>query len=148
MRHLHHEVVDARMLAWTPLLLRQHLKVDGGARNFQRGNGDAVLVREILERFDVGIARVEPKIGIRDIADAFDADAAARPIPQQCERRHALGCKVQGACQHRVRQCRGAGELRPFDRLLGQALRDEMLLYELQVLHCHERDVVGSDLLA
>ena len=141
------QVIELAVLARPPLLLGRDLQKQRLRRHLHGRHGDAVLVGEVADRFDVGVAGVEVDVGVRDGRDGLDADAALGAVPHQRERGHALRREVQVARDDGVHHHRRPRHLRPVDLEIADALGRRLLLDQLQVLHRHQRDEDGAELL-
>src|SRR5713101_2819343 len=68
-------MAELAMLTGSPLLLGRDLQEQRLGRDLHRGHRDAILVGEIADRLDVGVAGVEVDVRVGDGRDRLDADA-------------------------------------------------------------------------
>jgi hypothetical protein len=139
-------MIELGVIALSPELLRCHMHHDGLGGHLQRRHRDAILLREILQGVDVGVARIEPEVVIGESTQRLDGDAAPRPIPDDRQRGYTLTGEVHVTGQHRIVDGRGPAELDPADLDIAHTGGGEMFFDQLQTLHDHCRQIDSAEL--
>ena len=147
MRQSDGQVVKPVVLTGFPLLCRRDLQEQSLCRNLHRRHGDAILVGEIADRFDIGVAGVEVDFGVGDGRDGLDANPAPGAVPHQRQRGHALGGEMQVAREDRIDDHRGSRKLGPAHFQVAEPARLRLFFDELHILHGHQGDKDGAKLL-
>jgi hypothetical protein len=146
MRHGHGQVIEFGVLAGAELLLAGHLQRHSLDRDLHRWQGDAILVRKILEGLHVRIDRVEIERRRVEAADALHVGVALGAVPDGEERPDTARDNVHVARQERLVGGSPAGRLHPVHLAVRQAVLREMLLEKLLRLDDVERQIGDSGL--
>ena len=139
--------IELGVVGLAPLLGGRHLQHHRLQRDLDRGHRDLVLLGEVGDGLDVGIARVEQDRLRGEGGDALDGvGRALRARPDREQARHAARDDVDGARQQRVVHGGRAVEGGPHDLDLGDARRLGVLLEQLVLLHQVELQVAHREL--
>ncbi len=147
MRERDGERIEPCIIRLAPGCRRRHLQHDRLRRDLDRRHCDLVLVAEVLQRFDVGIARVEIEWIGGHRGDAHDPDIALGLRPQRRQRGRAERRELHRPGDQPVVHHAGASDLHPIDLEESDAGCLGMLLDEPVALHQHHRQEADAGLL-